>query len=397
VGWQDTLGLGPAYRDGMNIWHVTRYADLRSTLRSPAFGPNLRLLQARQKSESHATMLLLSGAPIFIDSPEHTELRRVIVTLLRQHVNHALRQSIERAAENLVAEIHPDTTVDVVAGIANRFPCEVMCHLLGIPAEASSLLSHHITILGKESTEPFPGKSRMQAIEASSHTLIDFLTPLIAARTKKPAADFISALAADPAIDAMGQERLLSLIVFLLTAAQVTTASFIGATIGAIADHQVPMRELKADPAVRQGLLHEVLRITTPLQVLLRRCNQRARVGEIEVPAGASVMLHLGLGNRDPAVFESPESLAPHRGNVLSHISFGAGGRACPGAKLALLEGESIVTALAGRFGMITADADHSSWENYPGLKALARLPVVCHPPVRQGHNHAGSMDGHHY
>ena len=83
----------------------------------------------------------------------------------------------------------------------------------------------------------------------------------------------------------------------------------------------------------------------------------------------------------------------PGRDNVLGHVSFGAGGRACPGARLALLEGESVVTALAERFSLLTKDADYS-WESYPGLKALACLPVVCHPSIRDAGRATGRPQG---
>ena len=46
----------------------------------------------------------------------------------------------------------------------------------------------------------------------------------------------------------------------------------------------------------------------------------------------------MGGANRDPAVFESPDSFETTRANAREHISFGTGVHTCSGAALARME-----------------------------------------------------------
>ncbi len=54
--------------------------------------------------------------------------------------------------------------------------------------------------------------------------------------------------------------------------------------------------------------------------------------------------------NRDPALFEAPETLQCSRGNACQHLTFGYGVHYCVGPLLARLQFRSAVTRVAKRF-----------------------------------------------
>ncbi len=59
----------------------------------------------------------------------------------------------------------------------------------------------------------------------------------------------------------------------------------------------------------------------------------------------------IGGANRDPAVFDDPETLDISRDGARGHLAFAAGPHHCLGASLARMEGEIVLAALLDQLG----------------------------------------------
>ena len=366
------------YCDHARVWHVTRYADLRDALKTPDLGANFRSMLARHPAFSYTTTSLLRGSPIFIDGPLRMHIRHMVVTYMRHTLTDALRASAQDMVTDLVNQIEPDVETDAVQTLAEQLPARVMRYLTGLPGEIGQIICQHAATLGEGSTEAFPSTKRAKEIENSAQELTNYLGPQLAQRLKNPGDDLLSYLVLRRDTELLDDEGLLALAVFLLIAAQVTTASFLSAIVQTLAGASQILPRLSVNPMLRRGFLNEVLRLETPLQIIVRRCLRDTSIGGVSVPADAGVMLHLGTGNRDPDEFEIPGLFLASRPNVLNHLAFGGGSRACPGARLALFEGEAMAEALGKRFRRISADRS-CQWKKGQVLKSITELPVIFH------------------
>jgi len=120
--------------------------------------------------------------------------------------------------------------------------------------------------------------------------------------------------------------------------------------------------------------VEEILRWESPVQLDARRANAPADVAGQPVPEGDWVITLLGAANRDPAVFDDPETfrIAPRD---TPPLSFASGIHYCLGASLARLEGQIVFGRLLERFGTIEL-TDVPTWRGTLILRGLDRLDV---------------------
>ncbi|MFD8079484.1 cytochrome P450 [Streptomyces sp. NPDC059718] len=152
--------------------------------------------------------------------------------------------------------------------------------------------------------------------------------------------------------------------------------------------HEETDRVLGGRPAVFEDLprlprtrrvVQEALRRYAPW-IILRLSPEEVLLGDVGVPAGATVLFspyvlhHLPELHPDPLSFD-PDRWLPERAARLpraASIPFGAGGRQCPGNVFALTQAVIQVATVAARWRLRPADAG-------PHVRELARGAVV-HP-----------------
>ncbi len=92
----------------------------------------------------------------------------------------------------------------------------------------------------------------------------------------------------------------------------------------------------------------ESLRFDSPIQLVGRRALVDTALGDVALPEGAHVYLHVGAANRDPRVFDQPHRFEPGRRSPRP-LSFGLGERQCLGRSLATRAASTFLTRLVAR------------------------------------------------
>jgi cytochrome P450 len=124
---------GPvAWNDQMGLWLVTRYGDVRWALGDPRLSSTLATpAPAEGSSDLLADMYtFVKSSLVFTDPPDHTRLRRLVITAFVPSVINELVGPITMITNRLLDE-HAES-LDLAAHLAQPMPIAVLGQLLGV-------------------------------------------------------------------------------------------------------------------------------------------------------------------------------------------------------------------------------------------------------------------------
>jgi cytochrome P450 len=169
----------------------------------------------------------------------------------------------------------------------------------------------------------------------------------------------------------------------LVAAASDTTAHLLVSMMQLLCRYTTVMEKVRTDRSQLSLVIEETLRLETPVQWLARVAMQDAVVGGVDVPAGATVWLLWGSGNRDPRRFEQPDQFRLNRPNLAKdQLGFGRGPHRCLGAPLARLETMIAFDRLLTRLRNIRVVEEKSDLSNIsrdaPSAREQVFEPAGC-------------------
>ena len=128
-------------------------------------------------------------------------------------------------------------------------------------------------------------------------------------------------------------------VMFSIGAGSDTTRNVLGSLLYRLAVDPELYARIRVDRDLIDLAVEEALRLDPPAQFLVRRCLvDEFDLGGEPLTSGDIVMLSIGGGNRDDAVFPEPDRFDLDRPNLRDHLGFGVGPHICPGTALARLE-----------------------------------------------------------
>ncbi len=353
----------PVHWSRHGYWYLTRHADVAAVLKDAAtfssagagWGDTNPLAKSGgAEGASTEQKISKSIAQSFnqMDAPDHTRVRRLVQAAFSRRSVEDRRDRIAAVIDTLLSEAAAKGSFDLVTEFAFHLPIIVASEIIGIPIDDRD--QFRISLANAEMLmAPRKDDESWQAALAAGRWIGNYLRDLIAQRRAEPRADLISDLIAAEEQDMkLNDAELRSAISTIYTAAGTTTERMISSGIFLLLSHPEQWRMLAEDRTRIPGALDEILRFHHPTQSTStnRRCVRDVELGGRTLRAGDTVRVGLGAANRDPAVFNDPDSFDITRRSASSILSFGQGPHFCIGASLARFEAQLAIEAVVGRF-----------------------------------------------
>ena len=358
--------------DGSIGWLVSGYNEVRQVLVDQRFS------RARAVAPGRAlqgTEVFAAGSINGLDPPEHTRIRRLVASAFTARRVEAMRPRVASIVDELIGGLlDQPQPADFVAGFALPLPVQVICEMLGIPAEdMEQFHAWSDTIVGDWQQDS-------DEIMTALAGLYGYFGRLIEVKRAQPADDLMTALiAARDQTDRLSEEELTILGCTLLIGGHETTANQINLSLLLLLDHPAELDKLRADSGLIPGAVEELLRYVRLGGGLppARMTTEDVELGGVTIPAGEIVLPLFATANRDPSVFSDPDRFDVSRAPA-NHLTFGAGVHHCLGAQLARVELQEAFRGLLGRMPGLRLAVPATELQFKPGMAvhSLRELPI---------------------
>jgi cytochrome P450 len=289
------------------------------------------------------------------DPPLHGRTRSLMNRLITPKRLKENEEFMWRLADQQLDTFIERGSCEFLADYAKPFSLLVIADLLGVPQQDHEEFKAQFgTQVAGELGEGTTAHNPLQWLNEKFYAYIED-------RRRSPRGDVLTELAQAKYEDESTPEieDVMNLSTFLFAAGTETTTKLVSAAVRIIGEDPELQTSLREDRAKIPAFLEETLRMESPVKAHFRMARKTTTVGEVEVPAGTTVMLLPGACNRDDRKFDDPNTFDVNRPNVREQIAFIRGAHSCPGAPLARAEGRISMNRILDRMTDIGLSEEH--------------------------------------
>ena len=291
--------------------------------------------------------LLGANSVLLLDEDEHMRERKRLLPPFHGERIRAYERAVAEIAEAEIAGWPRHGDFELLPRMQSLTLEAIMAAVFGMRGDAPlraalrgflALTENPVNFLTVALTGP-EHASRLPRLKNALRPLDALLAEQIARRRREPGEDILSGMVEAGMPDASVRDELLTLLI----AGHETTATALSWAVERLVRSPHGTERL-ADPAFREAVVTETLRLRPVLPVVLRRLQAPVQIGEYEIPAGVSVAPCVFLVHRRADVYPEPHAFRPERWldgtkpGTYTWIPFGGGVRRCLGAAFAQME-----------------------------------------------------------
>ena len=357
-------------------WSITKYNDImavdtNNTVFSSASelgGTNIRDRRDHPRRR---------GGFLAMDAPRHDEQRKAVSPIVAPQNLARMEAGIRERACQILDGLPRNEPFNWVDRVSVELTTQMLAILFDFPWEERRKLTYWSDI----ATADIAGgmiKSEQERDEILDQCLVYF-TRLWNERVNadmKP--DLISMMAHSPATRDMTPAMYLGNLLLLIVGGNDTTRNSMSGGVLFMHQHQDQFTKLRANPALLDSAVPEIIRYQTPLSHMRRTAIADQDVGGKLIRKGDKVVMWYCSGNRDEGAIEQPNDFIIDRKRPRQHLSFGFGIHRCVGNRLAEMQLKIVWEEILKRFDRIeVVGPERRVFSSF--VHGIEDLPVVLH------------------
>jgi cytochrome P450 len=356
-------------------WSVTRYRDImhvdtKHDIFSSEYG--ITLMDFPPGDDQHLKMF------IAMDPPKHDEQRKAVSPIVAPANLKNWHELIRERTCKVLDSLPRNETFDWVDKVSIELTTYMLATLFDFPLEDRRLLTHWSDIsTANKLTNPDAPEPEVRMAELRN--MLGYFTRLWNERVNAPPrSDLVSMLAHGAATRNMGPLEYMGNLVLLIVGGNDTTRNSMTGGLLALHDNPQEMQKLRANPALVESMVSEIIRWQTPLAYMRRTVMADIELGGKQLKQGDKLAMWYLSGNRDESAIPEPNRFIIDRANARQHLSFGFGIHRCVGNRLAELQLKILWEEILRRFDRIEVVGEPvrvcSSF-----VRGFSKLPVRMH------------------
>lgn len=334
------------YSPKLGYWIVSRYDDIKAVFRDNIlFSPKNVLEKVTPATPAAMDVLKSYGyamnrTMVNEDEPAHMERRRALM-------GHFLPQNLERHQEMVrrltrekVDAFIDSGRIDLVEAMLYEVPLNVALTFLGVPEDEIAVLrnfsvAHSINTWGR------PTDDQQISIAHDVGRFWQYAGSIIEKMRAEPDGtgwmhETIRKNAEMPEV--VTDSYVHSMMMAIIVAAHETTSLASTNMFKTLLSHREAWDDICADPSLIPNAVEECLRYAGSIVAWRRETTAPAKVGGVDLPAGAKLLIVQASGNRDERHFENGDDFDIYRNNAVDHLTFGYGSHQCMGKNIGRME-----------------------------------------------------------
>lgn len=376
VNWNDETDGGHGF------WSVMKYHDIVKVLRNPdTFTSNhFTNLEELDADQEEARRSLLDS-----DGVRHRALRRLLQNEFTPNNVAKYETFLRGLTATTLDTAFAKGEFDFLGDVAADFPIRVLARLLDIPdTDIESIIRWGNAMIGSSD----PELTQMLPTDAGSEEfrLVPFRSPaalevfaygdeLRRQRQGRNGTDLVSTMINQMPMDGvpLSDKDFHTNFLLLIVAGHETTRQTIAHTMNNLIENPQVIEYLQENPQDIPWAVEEFLRFASPIYHFRRTATKDVEFGGKDIKEGQKVVVWFASGNRDPEVFNNPNTMDPTR-MPNEHMTFGRGGpHMCLGNALARIELIIMFEDLIGRIDKMerTAPLDYVHSNFIHGIKSM--------------------------
>jgi cytochrome P450 len=354
-------------------WSVTRYNDIMAvdtnhgvfSSASALGGITIRDIDPDLRRESFITM----------DQPRHSAQRKTVAPMFTPNNLDELAVNIRERAASCLDNLPRGEVFDFVERVSIELTTQMLAVLFDFPWEDRRKLTRWSDV-----ATTIPGPDGLVATEDERMAELTECATYFARLwneciNQPPKSDLLSLMAHNPATQDMDPKNFLGNLILLIVGGNDTTRNTMSGSVYALHKHPDQYRKLRANPALLDTFVPEVIRWQTPLAHMRRTALEDFELRGKQIKKGDKVVMWYVSGNRDEEAIERPYDFIIDRARPRTHLSFGFGIHRCIGMRLAELQLKIIWEEIFKRFDKIeVVDEPKRVYSSF--IKGYETLPV---------------------